>query len=286
MRREWGDPPGEGGFTGLSFPRLTDGTRVLLWANGIAFAVQFLLWRFALPIYDADARQQIGLVYWFALTPGKWAQGPLVPIWQLVTYGFLHSLTSIHHILYNMLGLYFFGTFIEGIVGRRRFLLTFLAAMIAGGLAQLILGLVSLGPDRTVPPTLGASGAVMCLIVAAAVMQPEMRVIFILFPLKLRTLALIMVGIDVFSMLSGSSGTAWLVHLTGAAYGFLAVRRRWIWRDPLGAVHERRRARAARRKSADEQRLERLLERIHSQGMGSLSRRERTFLKRVSRSRH
>lgn len=284
MRREWGDPPGEGGRTGLAFPRPTDATRALLWANAIAFGVLFLVLRF-LPDVGEDL---YGL---FALVPSLWWDwAPFVPLWQLLSYGFLHSPSDPFHILYNLLALYFFGTMVEGIVGARRFLWTYLAALVLGGLAQLSRGFLDLSrgleQSDALVPTLGASGGVMCIIVAAAVMQPHARVIFILFPLKLRTLALILVGLDVFRMLSpGGSGVAWLVHLTGAAYGFLAVRRRWIWHDPLGAWRSRSNARAELKRSVDEQKLERLLERIHTEGMGSLSRREKSFLKRVSKSR-
>jgi hypothetical protein len=72
------------------------------------------------------------------------------------------------------------------------------------------------------------------------------------------------------------------VHLTGAAYGFLAVRRRWIWGDPLAAWAGRREARVAAREQDDSRRVDELLQRIHEKGMQSLSTREKAFLKRVS----
>lgn len=293
MRTEWGDPPAYrdefgGGGGGLSFPRVTNVTRKLLWINGIAWLVFFVLWSVS-PEVGLAVRNALGLAptYW-------WLWFPLVPVWQLVTYGFLHSHGDVFHVLFNLLALYFFGTMVEGVVGGRRFLFTYLAAAVVGGAAQLAMGLVQIGlavsaagdgplnPAGLPPPTLGASGAVYAVLVAAAVMQPDLRVIFILFPLRLRTLALILVGINVFYMLSQTTNIAWLVHLVGAAYGFLAVRRRWIWADPLEGLGRWRSRRQAERAAHDERRLDELLARIQREGMGSLSGSERSFLKRVA----
>jgi hypothetical protein len=123
----------------------------------------------------------------------------------------------------------------------------------------------------------------MAVLVAMATLQPHMQVIFILFPLRLRTLALILVGLDLFRMLNGGAGVAWAVHLAGAAYGFLAVRRGWIWGDPLEALERRRARRQVARREDDAARLDELLARIHDQGLNSLSEREKAFLKRVSK---
>jgi len=283
MRPQWGEPQGAGGgggLGGLAFPALTSVTKTLLWANGIIFLVLFVLVRavpgVGTPLYEL-----------LALQPGQWSRWfPLVPLWQLVSYGFVHSLSDIFHLLFNLLALYFFGTMVEGIVGGRRFLLTYLTAIVLGGVFQLGYGLVEIAAGGAAPPTLGASGAVMAILVAAAVMQPDTRVIFILFPLRLRTLALILVGIDVFRMLSPGAGhVAWLVHLTGAAYGFLAVRWRWIWRDPLESWAGRRAARSALRAEQERQRVDQLLARISERGLQSLSARDKAFLKRVSARR-
>jgi membrane associated rhomboid family serine protease len=281
MRPEWGDSsgPAGGGFGGVAFPVPTSVTKALLWANGLCFLALFVLVRVApgvgAPLYE-----------WLSLNPAQWWRWfPFVPVWQLLSYGFLHSLGDIFHLLFNLLALYFFGTLVEGIIGPRRFLVLYLVALVLGGAAQLLLGLAQMASTGLAAPTLGASGAVMAILVAAAVMQPDMRVIFILFPLKLRTLALILVGIDLFRMLSPGTSVAWLVHLTGAAFGFLAVRRGWIWSDPVGALRQRQEQREARREVDDQQRVDELLARIHAEGLHSLSASEKAFLKRVSSRR-
>jgi len=134
-----------------------------------------------------------------------------------------------------------------------------------------------------------------------AVLRPRQTVFFLFIPVTLKVLALIFVGINVFLWLTqlrtgSSGGVAALVHLGGIAYGFVAARAGWIWKDPVEAVERaravaaverapRRRPRARRRRpraAGDEARMDRLLEKIHKEGMGSLSRAEREFLKRAS----
>ena len=278
MSRTWQeDPPGRrpewggGGGPSIQLPLVTPGVKGLLWVNGIAFLLTLL----ARPLID-----------WFALRPDTWVEGfPLVPFWQVVTYGFLHSTSSAFHLLFNLLGIYFFGSMLEGIIGTRRFLAWYLAAIVVGGVAQLGAGVLAYLGSGDVGYTLGASGGVLFLIVACATMRPDTLVIFILFPLKLKTLALIMVGLDLFGLLSGTGGTAYLVHIAGAVLGFAAVRLRWVWMDPVERVQEHREASRERSAAEDAQRLDALLKQIHERGIGSLTPREREFLKRMSSRR-
>jgi membrane associated rhomboid family serine protease len=258
-------------------PVVTPVVKRLLWINGIIFLVQFLTLR---------SSAGVVLTEHLALTPQLWVDWfPLAPLWQLLTYGFLHEPITPFHLLYNLLALYFFGTMLEGIIGGKRFLISYLVAIGIGGAFHLAW---SLSPLAERNPVYGASGGVLFVIVATATMRPNTQVIFILFPLKLKTLALIMVGIDVFFMVAGglgvvNSNTAHLVHISGAGFGFLAVRQRWIWSDPLQALADRRQVKQEQNIAADATRLDELLKRIHKDGIHSLSSRDKDFLKRQSR---
>jgi hypothetical protein len=118
------------------------------------------------------------------------------------------------------------------------------------------------------------------------VLRPVARVIFIFVPMTLRTLAIIMVALDVLPILMRSGGgTAHWVHIAGAAWGFLAARRRWVWLDPLEVLAQSRERGAQAAKEKDAERLDRLLRQISENGIHSLSRRDRQFLKRVSERR-
>jgi membrane associated rhomboid family serine protease len=262
----------------FAVPRMMSVTRALLWINGILGAVFFvaMLW--------ASSASVAGPVFRvLSLAPAMWRENsPWVPVWQLASYSFLHSTSDLSHVLFNMLALYFFGGELEGIVGSRRFFSLYMTSVVLGAVVQLI---VALAIGEYIP-VVGASGGVLFAIVAIATLRPHARVIFILFPISMRTLALILVGYDVVRLLLASSGhggdVAFLVHLTGAAFGFVAVKAGWIWFDPLSAWQKRRADKVVEDAEQDEQRLDRLLQQIHDRGIGSLSGREREFLKRMS----
>lgn len=288
MRRSWQDSP-DSDFEPqpqLSLPSMAPVTKALLWINGGIF-LAFLL----LGLASGEMRDALYQILW--LDPGRWVQWfPLAPLWQLVTYGFLHSEHDPFHILFNLLGIYFFGTMLERIIGSRRFLVLYLAAIVLGGVAQLTVeltssrGIYDAGQGTlidTYARTVGASGGVLAIVVAAAVLRPNTRVIFVIFPMTLKVLALIFVGLDLYRFLfGGAGGTAVVVHLAGAAWGFCAVRFGWVWFDPF----EWRRVRTVRRvrekQQSDQERLDQLLKQIHDHGMNTLSRGDREFLRRVS----
>jgi rhomboid protease GluP len=75
--------------------------------------------------------------------------------WRLVSSVFLHS--GIAHLGFNMLSLYFLGSFTEEAFGRSRFFTLYLFSGVAGGLAYLYFG----GFDQ---PAVGASGAIFGLL--------------------------------------------------------------------------------------------------------------------------
>lgn len=84
-------------------------------------------------------------------------------LWRLVTGGFLHSTSTLLHILFNMYALYWLGTMLEPVLGHARFLALYFASLLAGSF-----GVMLLSPEQ---PTVGASGAVFGLMAAAFIMQ-------------------------------------------------------------------------------------------------------------------
>lgn len=278
--RDWdepfeGDSGGGSGMIGLPSPRSV--TRALLWTLGVIGLIGFLA---------GDVGVGRRVYETLALNPLQWrAWFPFAPLWQLATYGALHSTRDPMHLLFNLVALYGFGSLFEGAFGARRMAWWFTASIVAGGAAQLAYNL-ALGSNV---PTVGASGAVMFLIVAMATLQPNLPVFFLIVRMRLRTLALILVALDllrvVWALKGAGSDVAFVVHLCGAALGFFAVRRSWLWLDPLAELQARREAREVATREEDERKLDQLLERIHREGIGALSAREREFLKRMSSRR-
>ncbi len=279
MRASWEeDPPDRGRFE-FGMPSLTPAVRGLILVNALVFGVLFFL---SLP--SATRGWVEFAMKWLAIHPAQWKEAfPLLPLWQIVTWGFLHSLTDPLHILYNMLGLYFLGTLLEGIVGSKRFLWSYFGGLVFAGITTLAMGLAA--DPRTI--TVGASGAVMCIVVATAVLRPHARIVFIIVPMTLRTFAILWVGLDLFWFLlqirTGPSNVAHLAHLAGAWWGFVVARRGWIWVDPLEIFQRRRDGLARERERPDEERLDEILNKINRQGIHALSGRERAFLQRVSK---
>jgi hypothetical protein len=120
-------------------------------------------------------------------------------------------------------------------------------------------------------------------------MRPATRVILLVFPMTLRTLALIIVAIDVYNLIQqmqgGGSNVASIAHLTGAVMGYAAVKTGWIWRDPIALLSAARARRAGESEAQSRERLDLLLAKIAREGIGSLSGREKAFLKRMSKRR-
>ncbi len=292
MQSSWQDPPeSSGGGVRLAMPPMTPVVKALILANGAIFLGMFLVY---LP---AEGLAQL-LQRWFGISPGLWIElFPFVPVWQLASWGFLHSLTDPLHVLLNMLFLYVLGTMLEGIIGGRRFLVTYLGALVVAGLATLAVGILA-GPDAgltelgvapawSYPTTVGASGAVFCVVAAIAVMRPNRRILLLFFPITLKWLAIGYIGLHTFYWLltlkGAQTNVAYLAHLAGAGWGFLLARTGWIWRDPVQSLEGWRERAEQQEQAADQERLDKLLAKISREGIHSLSAGERTFLKRASK---
>ena len=81
--------------------------------------------------------------------------------WRLVTSGFIHA--GLTHVAFNMLALFMVGPALERVLGRSRFLLVYLVALLGGSLGALLLSPGAL--------TIGASGAIFGLFGALLVAQ-------------------------------------------------------------------------------------------------------------------
>src|SRR5450631_187066 len=148
---------------------------------------------------------------------------PLQPIdgvshfhfWQIISYSFLHSTDNITHLLFNMLGLWMFGTEVERYVGSRRLLACYFASVVTAALSQLIVPAL-LGAEPA--PTVGASGGVFGLLLAYAYLFPKRKVIPLIPPIPMPAwlFATLYAGLELVLGVTGSqTGVAHFAHLGG-----------------------------------------------------------------------
>lgn len=261
----------------LMLPRITPVVRAVLIANGVLF-----LLRLFADSFDVTSRYFNGA---FVLDVQVWRDfAPFVPVWQLLTYGFLHDLNGLGHLAFNMLGLYFFGTMLEARLGSRKFAVAYGVAIAGSGLLHLVILLATGQPGSVV----GASGGVMAVLVACAVLWPTRTVIALFIPVQLRWLVLFLVAGDALMLVreaqgGGSTNVAHWVHLGGAAIGFCGIRFGWFQKDPIARLQTKVAARKAIREIEDDQRVDAVLAKIQREGMASLTRSEKELLKRTSK---
>ena len=122
--KHWNEPERQGGVRFMA-PRLTSAVRLLIFINLGFFLALWILPKFFGAHADEATRWAVSV---FGLYPGEWSSSYL-PVWQFLTYGVLHDTSSLWHLFTNMLLLYFFGTMLEEILGKARFL----AAYAGGG---------------------------------------------------------------------------------------------------------------------------------------------------------
>ena len=171
-----------------------------------------------------DVYGRAGIEDFLALTPVALTRGH---VWQLLTFQFLHN--GLWHLIGNLLGLWFFGRWVEQILGTNRFLMAYFGCGVVGGLLQS--ALMFAFPDHFGAYVFGASAGVMGIFALFARLESdsEIRLNFI-FPIRAGVLLWATAGISLFFTLVPSSrggGTAHAAHLGGILAGWAWVKLGW-----------------------------------------------------------
>lgn len=278
-----------GGGRGGDFLADTPTIRLMIGLTVIAFFLQLLITRPASE-YGMGARESV-IDDWLGLKVDAVLSGQ---VWRLVTYAFLHARYDIWHLLFNMLGVWFFGTTLERMYGSREFLWFYLTAAAFGGIAHVIWGVMFPGGM-----VIGASGVVMAIAMLYAIHYPRQQIWFFgLIPIEMRFLVAFYVIIDLHPVLLALGGEepmshiAHVVHLAGLLYGWLYYHYNIRWERLGDALTSRWTNMRARRKfkvyrpdpEPDnlEIELDRILAKISEQGTGSLTAREQATLSKAS----
>ncbi len=268
-------PSGAGGGLRSWFGGLPAPTRVVKYVaivNLVVFVICQATGGIVSPVYD-----------WFQMQTDLFWTGQ---IWRLFTFTYLHSPVDFTHILFNLLGLYFFGSPLERRWGGKNFFLFYTAGgFVASLLYVLLTTLHVLDPHALL---VGASGGVLATLGACAALFPQFRVIFVFFPVPIRTMAVILVALYTFNLSTrGVNAGGDACHLAGLAFGIYFAYRGHRLFGKLDQMRAKAREGAWQAKREvmlrDEQRVDELLAKVKEQGINSLSRREKRELSEATK---
>ncbi len=225
---------------------LPTGIRWLLMANAGVFVLQSILRLLG----DGTAFDFVAL---FGLIPPKTPSADMAfKLWQPITYLFLHG--SILHIGFNMLMLWMFGTPLERQWGTRAFLRYYFMCGIGAAVVTCALAL-PLPAFRA--PTIGASGAILGLLMAYGYLWPNnVLLVWGIFPMRAWTMVLVFGGLELYSLIfaGGQGNIAYAAHVGGMLVGYLYLKRAWRLRSFLGNLRwklKRRRFKVMDRRDDD-----------------------------------
>jgi membrane associated rhomboid family serine protease len=146
---------------------------------------------------------------------------PRFQIWRFLTYMFVH--VQAFHILFNMLVLWFFAREVELRWSRRRFWHFYL---LTGIFAGVLHAAIALATGRELGPMIGASGALMGVLLAFGAYYPNRQVLFWgIFPMPMKVLVALIIAMDVLLVGAPGDRVSRLTHLSG-----LVVAYAYLWR--------------------------------------------------------
>ena len=226
--------------------RMTDAVKHLIIVNVVVFAAVYLL--------KIDFSDSLALYF---------PENEKFGFWQFVTHMFVHGGTM--HLIFNMYGLWAFGTPLEQMWGRNRFLFFYFSAGLGAGAIYTLANyyqfnsamsvLLDSGATQTEimdlmnpnliyqnadvqtvnsvfnTPAVGASGAVYGVLVAFGIAFPNAKLALMFFPVPVAAkyfIPAIILGDLFFGMTSYSVGNiAHFAHIGGALIGFIIA---WYWK--------------------------------------------------------
>lgn len=221
-------------------------------------------------------------------------------VWRLISFQFLHG--GMSHLFFNMFGLWIFGSMVEQTLGSKKYLAFYLVCGIFGGLLYLLLnlmgtwsiplpGALAIQPET---PLIGASAGVFGVIMACAYIAPNsvVQLLFPPIPLKMKWMAYGYVGLALFNLLSsGNNAGGDAAHIGGAIAGYFFVRNHHLLGDFFDVFNDSRKTGATSRPSRSragspsDVEIDRILAKVSTQGLNSLTEAEKRTLSADSERR-
>jgi len=224
--------------------------------------------------------------------------------WTLLTYQFIHA--DIWHIFFNLLWLYWFGQIFLEYLDQKKLLSVYLLGGFSGAILYFAvynlimrLNLVSIYSSMV-----GASAAIMSIVIAISVIVPNYKVnLFLIGPVQLKYIAIVTIFIDLISIQDGNAG-GHISHLGGALFGYIFAiqykkgidisKRFTLFLDKLFSLFKfKKKMKVSYKRPVDDydynkmkvdqqKEIDRILDKIAKGGYESLSKQEKDFLFRSS----
>jgi len=257
-------------------PPLTPAVKNLLFLNIGIFIFQFLF----------EKTVAVDLIPWFGLQP-TFLQD--LTWWQIISYMFLHA--GPMHLFMNMIMLWLFGSEVEANWGSKAFLKYYMICGVGAGLLQVFFSVFIFVSPNTI---VGASGAIMGLLMAFALIDPDREITFLLLlvlPIRLKAkyLVIIFAALSLFLGLDNKDNVAHFAHLGGMLVGYVYLKLDWrtnmiaAWFEKRNSSKEViKKAQKRQHEKNVRQNVDDILDRINEVGYENLTEEEKSTLKRAS----
>ena len=153
------------------------------------------------------------------------SEGVLFRPWQLLTHGFMHL--GLWHMLFNVLAMLSIGDVLERRLGSRRYAVYYLGCMLGGAAAFLAVMALT---EQTFAAAVGASGAVLGLLLAFALLYPKEEILPLFLPIPIPAwlfATLYAAALLYFGVTQTRQGMVHFAHLGGMAAGLLMMGYWW-----------------------------------------------------------
>ena len=278
-------------------------TRLIL-INVAFFVVIKLIGVFIFLMQQPDLHQDMIGFLGLPADVGTLAKRP----WTFLTYMFTHY--QFFHILFNMLWLFWFGRIFLEYLDQKKLLSVYLLGGISGGLLYILFYNVFPVFETALPQSIaiGASAAVLAIVVTIAVYAPDYKVYLWFFgAVPIKYIAIASIVIDIFSIQSGNAG-GHLAHIGGALFGLLygyQLRKGkgiaigfnrmmdtiFSWFKPRKNMYIKYKKPSKpetdfdynKRKASEQQEIDHILDKISKSGYSTLTKEEKELLFRSSK---
>ncbi|MCX3265918.1 rhomboid family intramembrane serine protease [Pedobacter agri] len=213
--------------------------------------------------------------------------------YTVITYMFFHE--GFLHLLFNMLGLFWFGNIFMNFLKSRQFHFVYLTGGLVGALIYIAgLNLIPVFNGGLIGQTvIGSSAAVMAIIVATATLVPNYSIVLLLFgEVKIKWVAIAYFLISFLGLSSANAGGN-LAHIGGALLGFIFIKSLQRGNDWSGIFERKPKLKVVRNEqpapkkpvfnSVSQQEIDAILDKISSSGYDKLSATEKEKLFKASK---